>query len=401
MNNFFYLWLFLCVFQCLNCYRIGGKCGFPGLPHETKIEPHKTIYEDGEKVIYSCPLDKIYVKTQVKTCISGQWSGGRSTCGYFIPNVLSNVKVIDLTTNLTVVDMNTTNYSSDEYPAAFFDEKGTGLIITDAGRPHKWWFEFSNTIVFDFFLLNIRTPKTKTHSRVAINEINSIQVKDVEVLNQENRTCAQDFSTRKDFAKIFWFECTQSTAQILNKSLTIIFTTYANQKVDSIGLHQVYFTKLQYCGHPPIPLLAKFNPQNEETEQIQCDSDISFDANQANSSELSELTVQEFLDCEDNQYWAGNPKCLPKNQCELNLNDSREEISSVKNAYILSQTEWYAIDGTTVYFTCIPGYQFIGNPARICINSTWDQPWPICGTKSSSKCYFIQLSIIYRTLFQF
>jgi len=29
---------------------IGSKCGFPGLPQETNIDPDKSIYEDGEEV---------------------------------------------------------------------------------------------------------------------------------------------------------------------------------------------------------------------------------------------------------------------------------------------------------------------------------------------------------------
>ncbi|CAG2167639.1 unnamed protein product, partial [Oppiella nova] len=58
------------------------------LPHDTRIDPKKTDYQDGDEVTYSCPYDKLYSKTQTMRCMSGVWVGTRSTCGYYIKNQL-------------------------------------------------------------------------------------------------------------------------------------------------------------------------------------------------------------------------------------------------------------------------------------------------------------------------
>ena len=380
----------LAIFKCLLFYRIGSRCGFPGLPHETKIEPQKTVYEDGEEIRYSCPSDKIYVKTQIKRCVSGQWIGSRSTCGNFIRNQLTKVRVIDLSDNQTVIDMNTSNYTDEEYPVAYYDGKGTGLVIQEPHRPHEWFFEFANGLFFDFFLLNVRIPKTRIAAKVAINEIDSIKVKDVIVLSEGNRTCAFDFTTRQKWAKIFWFWCSEILIENVDKPLAISFVTYANQKMESIGLHQVYLTKLQYCGHPSVPLLTQYVPQNEE---IQCDPEMAVEVhNTRNSSEemLFKMSEYESSDCIDNPYWAGNPKCIPKSYCPLNYDNSTEEISSVRNAYIFSDTVWYAIEGTAIIFKCKPGNEFVMDSVRNCqYNSSWDQSGPICHKELASSNFFL------------
>ncbi|CAG2175845.1 unnamed protein product [Oppiella nova] len=51
---------------------------------------------------------------------------------------------------------------------------------------------------------------------------------------------------------------------------------------------------------------------------------------------------------------------------------------SVKNAYIFDTNKWYAIEGTSVSFRCKPGFEFVTDPFRTCLdNSKWDQTAPI------------------------
>ena len=116
----------------------------------------------------------------------------------FVKNQLINVKVIDLSTKETLFNINTSNYISNEYLVSFWSLNKKPLVISKPHLPHKWYFEIANSIDFDFFLLNIRIP-------IPISEIESIRVKDVIVLNENNRTCPQDFSTRNKWSKIFWF----------------------------------------------------------------------------------------------------------------------------------------------------------------------------------------------------
>ena len=386
------------------CYQISGKCGFPGLPHDTKIEPQKkTVYEEGEEVRYSCSGDKLYVKTQVKKCVRGEWVGPRSTCGNFIRNQIIRVKVIDLDNNQTIIDKDSSKITDDEYPVSYYDVKGIQIVVEKPHKPHKWFFQFENPVLFDFFLLNMRTPRSSQ-----VIDIDGIRVRDVVVLNEDNRTCSLDFKTRQNkYAKVFWFWCTESkvTEDSQNDNLTISFITYSNQEMKSVGLHQVYLTKLKYCGHPPIPLFAKYLPNIEEGHQIVCDPEVSLDIKTIdNSSDLAlpNSMNEDYSDCIDNQYWAGNPKCVPKVFCKLNHNETSETIVSVKNAYILKDEEWMAIDSTIVHFKCNPGFEFAGDSVRTCIacpqcvNATWDQPGPICNSvfrqPISSKLYFILIS---------
>src|ERR1700728_620081 len=140
INTIYLLLLIFCVFNAIKCYYIGSRCGYPGLPHDTQIYPDKTVYEDGDEVNYSCPYDKIYVKTQTKKCVAGVWLGPRSTCGYFIKNQLMNVKVINLRNNKTIVDMITSNYSTSEYPACYYDGNATAVMVPNAQVAHDWHF---------------------------------------------------------------------------------------------------------------------------------------------------------------------------------------------------------------------------------------------------------------------
>jgi len=291
-----------------------------------------------------------------------------------------NVKVINLQNNKTIVDMITSNYSNREYPACYYDGKATAVLVPDAQVAHDWHFEFSSSVFFDFFLLNLKIPRLGLQDRGASNEIDSMRVKNIRIEGEEDRTCALDFSTRDKWTKIFWFWCTESVDKVLNRNLEIKFTTYSSHTIKSIGLHQIYFTKLQYCGHPTVPLMAKYLPQNEETQQIVCDPEVSYDMNSAtNSSDLILSEDQMMGDCVDDEYWAGSPKCVPKLYCKVEFNEVSEEIMSVKNAYIFDTNKWYAIEGTSVSYRCKPDYEFVTDSFRTCLhNSTWDQTAPVC-----------------------
>jgi hypothetical protein len=360
-----------------NSYRIGSRCGFPGLPHVTKIEPEKNIYEDGEEITYRCPSDKIYLKTQVKKCVAGVWTGHRSTCGYFIRNQLIRVKITDNNSGEVVFEGETSNYTALDFPASFYNGRGTALTIKEAHKPHKWYFNFSNPMSFDFFLLNVRIPESVPHTSSTISQIDAIRVKSVHVINEPHRNCTIDFSTLNKSSKIFWFWCTVNDSKTSDEPVSISFITSAAQTIAILGLHQVYFTKLQYCGQPPVPLLTKYVSDNEESEQIKCDPKVAINANENQLNSFKD--VDRFHSCIDNQYWAGNPKCLPKMFCQLNYNELTEEISSVQNAYTFNETKWYAIEGTVVEYKCKTGFDLVTNSKRTCLhNSTWDQNDSIC-----------------------
>ncbi|XP_054157634.1 uncharacterized protein LOC128955979 [Oppia nitens] len=305
--------------------------------------------------------------------------GSRSTCGYFIKNQLMTAKIVNLQTNQTVIDMKTANYSGDGFPACYYDESGTALVVNEPHQPHEWHFEFKDGIIFDFFLLNVKIPELGFRSR-PINEIDGIRVRNVTIINEEYRSCTLDFTTRVKWAKIFWFWCTPSHNNTVNRVLSVRFTTYANQPIKVIGLHQVYITKLQFCGHPVVPLLTKYLPQNEETQQIECDPDVAIDVRSlVNSSDFIIDDQSMIRDCVDNEYWAGSPQCIPNVFCKLNVYNESEEISSVKNAYIFNKNKWYAIEGTTVHYKCRNNYVFAVDSIRTCLpNGTWDQLGPVC-----------------------
>ena len=246
--------------------------------------------------------------------------------------------------------------------------------------PHKWYLNFSHPMSFDFFLLNVRIPETTPQTSVTINTINSIRVNSVHILNEPHRNCTIDFSTRSGSAKIFWFWCTVNGIRASEEPISISFITTATKAIDVIGLHQVYFTKLQYCGGPQIPLLTKYVISDTEYQQIQCDPKVAINAN--HNQMLSKLILEndeQFMNCVDNEYWAGNPKCLPKMYCEIDFNELTEEISSVQNAYIFNETKWFAIEGTVVEYKCKSGFQLVANSKRTCLHdSTWDQNGSVC-----------------------
>jgi len=214
-----------------------------------------------------------------------------------------------------------------------------------------------------------------------INQIDSIRVKSVHIVNEPNRSCTIDFSTRDKFAKIFWFWCTPSEQKTFsNESVSISIITSSSKPIDIIGLHQVYFTKLHYCGQPQIPLLAQYVANSEENERIVCDPKVAINADVIqNDTDINLNHNNHLMSCIDDEYWAGNPRCLPKMFCELELTESSEEIISVQNAFIFNQTKWFAIEGTIIEFKCKKGFNFVTNSKRTCLhNSTWDQSGPIC-----------------------
>jgi hypothetical protein len=238
---------------------------------------------------------------------------------------------------------------------------------------------------FDFFLLNVRIPKSIPLTSSTINQIDAIRVKSVHIINEPHRNCTIDFSTLDRSAKKFWFWCTVNDGKTSEEPISISFMTSAAQPIAILGLYQVYFTKLQYCGQPQVPLLAQHVSDNEEFAQVQCDPKVAIDANQNQlSPQNSFKDVDRFHSCIDDQYWAGNPKCLPKMFCQLNYNKLTEEISSVQNAYIVNETKWYAIEGTVVEYKCKTGFDLVTNSKRTCLhNSTWDQNDSICSDLES------------------
>ncbi|CAG2105949.1 unnamed protein product [Medioppia subpectinata] len=347
-----------------NSQPIGGRCGHPGLPHHVKLFPVKNVYEDGDEVRYTCPTDSLYLKTQTKKCVSGEWTGPRTTCGYFFRNKLMRVKVIKLQNNDTVVDVNTSKYAVSQYQrfdrSCFYDFPATAVLVTDPHLPHEWHLEFEKFIAFDFLHLYLKIPTLEIQARDT-DKIDLIKVRDMRVVSQHNRTCAEDFSTRADEKKVFWFWCTDSNG-FSNNSLSIRFITYATQQaVKTIGLEQVYLSKLQYCGHPSVPLLAKYVPQNSERQQIQCDPELSYEINSSVPVLSNQYNQRVISDCVDNEYFAGRPKCVPKMVCEIQLNNESEEIISVRKTYKFNESKWYAIEGTQVYYKCKTGCYRVGS----------------------------------------
>jgi hypothetical protein len=294
-------------------------------------------------------------------------------------NQLMRVKIVDNNSGEVVFEGETSNYTAPNFPASFFNGRGTAVTIKEAHKPHKWYFNFSNPMSFDFFLLNVRIPKSIPHTSSTISQIDAIRVKSVHIINEPHRNCTIDFSTLDKSAKIFWFWCTVNESITSDEPVSISFITSAAQPVAILGLYQVYFTKLQYCGQPQVPLLA------QHVSQVQCDPKVAIDANDNQlSSQISSGDVDRFHSCVDDQYWAGNPKCLPKMFCQLNYNKLTEEISSVQNAYIFNETKWYAIEGTVVEYKCKTGFDLVTNSKRTCFqNSTWDRNDPICSDLES------------------
>jgi hypothetical protein len=322
----------------------------------------------------------VYLKTQVKKCVAGVWTGHRSTCGYYLINQLIRVKIVDNNSGEVVFEGKTSSYMASDFPTSFYDSRGTAVTIKEAHKPHKWYFNFSNPMSFDFFLLNIRIPESIPDTSSTISQIDAIRVKSVHIINEPHRNCTIDFSTLDRSSKIFWFWCTVNDSITSDEPVSISLITSAAQPIAILGLHQIYFTKLQYCGQPQVPLLAKHASDNEEFKQIQCDPKVAIDANENQlSSEISFKDVDRFHSCVDDEHWAGSPKCLPKMFCQLNYNELTEEISSVENAYIFNETKWYAIEGTVVEYKCKTGFNLLTNSKRTCLqNSRWDQNDSIC-----------------------
>ena len=247
--------------------------------------------------------------------------------------------------------------------------------------PHKWRLVFNQSLVFDIFLLNIKIPKQLTGQEAHPTDIDPIE--DVQIEGRDDRNCSLDFIARDGLTKIFWIWCrerdvSESTDEDMPKSLIIRFITDSSVEIKSpIGLHQVYLTRLSYCGEPPVPLLAKYN---DETQRVECDDDVSYDFNEfEDPDESNPVSNQTLGDCAVDPNWAGSPKCVPKMFCKIEFNELSEALVSVNDSYAYEPNIWYAIDGTTVEFECKPGYEFEVHSVRTCLhNSSWDVEATIC-----------------------
>ena len=82
--------------------------------------------------------------------------------------------------------------------------------------------------------------------------------------------------------------------------------------------------------------------------------------------------------CTDKEHWSGYPECVPKQICILQYNNTSESIVNVKNAFIINDTNWLAINGTTVHFQCNEGFVFFNKSVLTCNNGTWDLPTTVC-----------------------
>ena len=58
---------------------VTGYCGDPGLPERSKRIPDQNLYNEDEKITYSCE-DHISLK-QFKQCLKGKWRGEHPICG--------------------------------------------------------------------------------------------------------------------------------------------------------------------------------------------------------------------------------------------------------------------------------------------------------------------------------
>ena len=78
---------FLLLFVILNIFylnsqsqEVSGRCGFPGKPYMSKLEPdNKLYYEEGDEVEYECIEYWFY--TQRRKCKNGRWTGNSPRCG--------------------------------------------------------------------------------------------------------------------------------------------------------------------------------------------------------------------------------------------------------------------------------------------------------------------------------
>lgn len=88
--------------------------------------------------------------------------------------------------------------------------------------------------------------------------------------------------------------------------------------------------------------------------------------------------------CDANGLWQGEwPQCIPKQTC------SKEEITKdhdpsitverVANVYYLNETDWYAIEHSSVRYACVhPDGILVGKSERTCVSGQWTNRIPHC-----------------------
>jgi hypothetical protein len=67
--------------ELTECIKVSGKCGFPGRPYMSKLEPDELTYKEGEEVTYECIEYWFYL--QSRKCEGGRWTGKQPRCGEY------------------------------------------------------------------------------------------------------------------------------------------------------------------------------------------------------------------------------------------------------------------------------------------------------------------------------
>ncbi len=78
---FVILSLFLNIPYLTQSLNVAGKCGFPGKPYMSKLDPDNNVYYEGEEVTYVCTEYWFY--QQSRKCEGGRWTGREARCGEF------------------------------------------------------------------------------------------------------------------------------------------------------------------------------------------------------------------------------------------------------------------------------------------------------------------------------
>jgi len=65
----------------VNPFDVNGFCGSPGKPLNSKLEPDKDWYKEGEEVTSQCNEYWNYLPT--RKCVKGKWTGSPFRCGNY------------------------------------------------------------------------------------------------------------------------------------------------------------------------------------------------------------------------------------------------------------------------------------------------------------------------------
>ncbi|XP_054154301.1 uncharacterized protein LOC128952867 [Oppia nitens] len=420
-------------------YDVNGLCGRPERPFESRLIPVRDYYREGDEVGYQCNQYWNYMQT--KRCVRGQWIGHPFTCGKTaLNNDLNYVKVEDISSStsapVVLFDENVTLSANYKFANSFLSSRcetkfivqplpsASPPITAAADRPIRWTLGFEQPLAeLPFFRINFHLLNVSVTEALAI-DFNVLNVSVGVGGSQSRRTCRHVF---KPDQKKLWrrgtkvelnFECqTNSPMAMVDMDIMnmgpkqIVLVTSASPSVSykliMILLGQSYSYKVNddddedkngqqfICGEPEQRLGQMVRPLTMNINySIDCNNN--WDYVSKDNPDLPDTTIHKRY-CSTDMRWKGTyPECIPRTVCPvhdllvLNNNNMNPVYKIVRfdDVYYYNNTQWYAIEGTTVSYQCSSRLTqvLLGDSRHVCgKNGQWIGSEPNCFDLSALK----------------